>query len=78
MHTLDNEKIASVGIGHKYIFVELSDGKIIKIPLSYTKKLAHAKLIDLIDYKIIGNGRGIHFPKIDEDISLRGILRDLG
>jgi len=77
MNTLEKDKIESIGIGHKNIFVELKGGKIIKVPLTYTKKLSNAKLFDLIDYKIIGDGVGIHFPRIDEDISLSGILKEI-
>lgn len=78
MNILEKDKIASIGIGHSKLFVELESGKIIIVPLNYTKKLSNAKLLDLLDYKIIGNGAGIHFPKIDEDISLAGILKDFG
>ena len=77
MNTLEENRIASVGIGRKNLFIELENGKIIKIPRSYTKKLSNAKLLELLDYAIIGDGIGIHFPTIDEDISLQGILQDL-
>ncbi len=76
MNILDEERIKSIGIGHQSLFIELRNGKIIKVPLQYTKKLANAKILDLIDYKIIGDGIGIHFPAIDEDISLKGIIED--
>ena len=76
MNILDEERIKSIGIGHQNLFIELKSGKIIKVPLEYTKKLANAKVLDLVDYKLIGDGIGIHFPVIDEDISLKGIIED--
>ena len=76
MNTLQENRIESVGIGHKNLFIELENGKILKVPRTYTKKLSNARILDLIDYRIIGGGIGIHFPAIDEDISLQGILQD--
>jgi hypothetical protein len=56
------------------IYVELNSGDILTLPYSYTKKLENASENDLKDYRLIGGGIGIHFLKIDEDISLSGII----
>jgi len=69
-------KIKSIGIGKDKIFVELKPFKIITIPKNYTKKLQNASIKDLEEYEIIGDGIGIHFPKIDEDIGVDGIVKD--
>jgi hypothetical protein len=65
--------IKKVELGDK-IYVELNSGDILTLPFSYTKKLENASENDLKDYRLIGGGIGIHFLKIDEDISLSGII----
>ena len=44
--------------------------------LSSYKRLSGAAKEDLLTYELTGNGTGIHWPKIDEDLSLKGFLRD--
>jgi len=80
MNTLNKNKILikSLGFGSDKFFVELNNGKILAVPYSYTKRLSKASLEELQEYHIIGGGRGIHFPLIDEDISTEGIIRDFG
>ena len=56
------------------IHVYLSSGDILTIPYDYTSKISQASKEDLSKYHLIGGGIGIHFEKIDEDISLKGII----
>jgi len=44
------------------------------IPYSYTKKIQSVTKEQLINYRLIGNGAGVHFEETDEDISLGGII----
>lgn len=68
-----NTSITRVDFGDKiYIYLKSSD--ILTIPYSYTKKIQNAKKEQLLNYRIIGGGIGIHFEEIDEDISLSGII----
>ncbi len=79
MTTLNNKiMIQSVGFGDKKMYIELSTNRILAVPYTYTKRLESASRSDLEEYRLIANGIGIHFEKIDEDISLEGILRDFG
>lgn len=80
MGILQNNKIliSSVGFGEDKIFIELNTSRVLTVPYSYTKKLESASLADLKDYRLIANGVGIHFNKIDEDLSVDGIIRDFG
>ena len=48
------------------------------VPYRYTKRLSNANKEELQEYRLIANGIGIHFDKIDEDISVEGIIRDFG
>jgi hypothetical protein len=79
MNTLNNRLlIKSVGFGDEKIYIELTSTKVLTVPYTYTQKLKSANPKDLQDYRLIANGIGIHFPKIDEDISVEGIIRDFG
>ena len=70
--------INSIGLSDKKMFIELNNERILKVPYSYTPKLKNATQSQLKSYRLIANGIGIHFDKIDEDISLEGIIRDFG
>jgi len=79
MSTLKNKiLIKSVGFGSDRLFIELNTGRVLVVPYSYTKRLEQATEDELREYRLIGGGRGIHFPLIDEDISVDGIIRDFG
>ena len=70
--------IQSVGFGNEKMYIELSTNRVLAVPYTYTERLKSAKKEDLEDYRLIANGVGIHFEKIDEDISVEGIIRDFG
>jgi len=79
MTTLTNRTlIESVGFGRDKMYIELNTNRVLTVPYTYTKRLANASLDELQAYRLIANGIGIHFEKIDEDISLEGIIRDFG
>lgn len=65
--------IVRIDFGDK-IYIYLNSGDILTIPYSYTKKIENAKKEQLLSYRIIGGGIGVHFEDIDEDISLGGIV----
>jgi len=69
-----NTKIIKLTFDDK-IYVSLSTGDILTIPFNYTKKLARSTKEELSSYRLIADGIGVHFDKIDEDISLSGIVR---
>ncbi len=69
MHTF----ISRLDFGDK-IYVYLQSGDILTIPYSYTKKIQQATKEELLTYRLIGGGIGVHFESIDEDISLGGII----
>ena len=68
-----NTSISRLDFGNK-IYIYLSSGDILTIPYNYTKKIENAKKEQLLSYRIIGGGVGVHFELIDEDISLDGIV----
>jgi Protein of unknown function (DUF2442) len=54
--------------------VELADGRTIAAPLAWYPRLAHATAQERGSWRLIGGGRGIHWPDIDEDISVANLL----
>jgi hypothetical protein len=54
--------------------VELSDGRTISVPLGWFPRLEYATPSERANWRLIGNGRGIHWEDIDEDISVEGLL----
>lgn len=57
------------------LFVRLEDGREIAVPLEWFPKLRDAQTEDLNNWRLIGNGIGIHWETLDEDISIEGLLR---
>ena len=58
----------------KRLHVCLSDGREISVPLSWFPRLQHATDDQRQQWESIGNGVGIHWEAIDEDISVAGLL----
>ena len=54
--------------------VALSDGRTIIVPLAWYPRLATATRKDLERFEISPSGYGIHWPKMDEDLSVYGFL----
>ncbi|MBM4125224.1 MAG: DUF2442 domain-containing protein [Nitrospira sp.] len=54
--------------------VELSDGRMIAVPLAWYPRLLHASKKERGNWRLIGKGQGIHWNNLDEDISVEGLL----
>lgn len=63
-----------ISITDDSLFVDLSDGRTISVPLEWYPRLLHATLAERNHWRLIGKGHGIHWEKIDEDISIEGLL----
>ena len=55
--------------------VFLSDGREIRVPLEWFPMLRDASPEERLHWRLIGKGIGIHWPGLDEDLSLEGLLR---
>ena len=64
----------SVEISDDTLSVGLSDGRIVSVPISWYSRLSHALPRHRSVWKFIGGGHGIHWPELDEDISVENIL----
>lgn len=54
--------------------VDLSDGRSISVPVGWYPRLEHASAEELQNWRLIGQGEGIHWKDLDEDISVEGLL----
>jgi len=55
--------------------VYLVDGRKVSVPLAWFPRLAAANDAQRSSWEILGDGQGIHWPDVDEDLSVSGILR---
>jgi len=56
------------------LVVRLEDGRAVHVPVQWFPRLRDASPEDRADWRLIGRGVGIHWPKLDEDVSVRGLL----
>ncbi len=56
------------------LIVDLDDGRTVSVPLAWFPRLQHASRKELNNWRLVGRGEGIHWPDLDEDISVEGIL----
>jgi len=54
--------------------VRLDDGRALSVPLTWYPRLLHGTAAERETYELIGDGEGIHWPALDEDISVEGLL----
>lgn len=54
--------------------VQLNDGRVISVPIEWYPRLSHGTDKERGNWRLIGRGDGIHWPDLDEDISIEGLL----
>jgi len=78
MNTLETElRLAAaqkVAVNHEALTVELADGRTVSAPLGWYPRLQHASADERKNWRLTGCGEGIHWPDLDEDISVENIL----
>lgn len=52
----------------------LADGRVIAAPLAWLPRLLHASSDERRNWRLIGGGLGVHWPDLDEDVSIEGLL----
>ena len=67
-------RIKNIEITDDSIIAQLTDGRTISVPLVWSWRLAEATPKQRKHYEIIGDGHGVHWPDVDEDISADGML----
>lgn len=71
---IDAPTAESVSVSDDTLSVDLTDGRSISVPIEWFPRLVHATSQEREKWRLIGNGQGIHWDQIDEDISIEGLL----
>ncbi len=73
--TLEREPEATrVESDETHLVVHLADGRAVVVPLEWYPRLLHGSPAERAVYELIGRGYGIHWPELDEDIHVEGLL----
>jgi hypothetical protein len=78
MNTSVNGRAKAVSFDEDNMWVELTDGRQLGVPLVYFPRLLDASAEDRLAFVISGGGIGIHWDSLDEDISVEGLLLGVG
>jgi hypothetical protein len=77
MNTLEpkaGEQVVDVRVTEESLIVDLADGRSVSVPLAWYPRLLNASPEQRNRWETAGAGFGIHWPEIDEDLSVQGIL----
>ena len=69
-----SKKAVNVSFHEKKMKIFLEDGREISVPLEWFSSLWNATAVQLNNWRLIGNGEGIHWDEIDEDILVENLL----
>lgn len=67
-------RIKDIEVTEDTITAYLIDGRTISVPLVWSWRLTEATAEQRANFEIIGDGHGVHWPDIDEDVSAEGML----
>jgi hypothetical protein len=77
MNTLtlaSNPRALRAEITDETLTICLADGRVVSVPISWYPRLSNALPEHRAVWEFIGEGHGIHWPELDEDISVEGLL----
>jgi hypothetical protein len=69
-----DERVADVRFDAERLIVDLADGRTIAVPLAWYPRLLDATPAQRANWTKAGGGFGIHWPDVDEDLSVEGLL----
>lgn len=64
----------AVRFGVDTFVVDLADGRSLTVPMAWYPRLLHGTLAERENWQLIGRGQGIHWPSLDEDLSIESLL----
>ena len=67
-------RVKNVTVTDDLITFHLVDGRVISVPLVWSWRLSEATPAQRDNYEIIGDGQGVHWPDVDEDLSVEGMF----
>ena len=68
---------SAIEVTEDELTVDLKDGRSVSVPLAWFPRLLHGTSDERGNWEILGDGEGIHWPDLDEDISVEGLLLGL-
>ena len=74
LETIAPPRAVNVTVTDDTLSVDLEDGRSISVPIVWYPRLAHATPEERVNFRISGAGYGIHWPDLDEDIGIEGLL----
>jgi len=72
--TLAPPRALAVRVTDDTLSVDLEDGRSISVPIGWYPRLAHGTPAERSNWRLSGAGYGIHWPDLDEDLSVEGII----
>ena len=63
-----------VAVSDDTLTVDLADGRTVSVPLAWYPRLSHGSEAERTNWRLVGQGEGIHWPDLDEDISVESLL----
>jgi hypothetical protein len=69
-----NKAPQNVKVTDDTLIVDLSDGRTVSVPLSWFSHLLHGTLDERNKWRLIGDGEGVHWPDLNEDISVENLI----
>jgi len=75
--TILEPRASRVQVGEDSLVVDLVDGRTLMVPIAWYPRLAHGSLAERKKFELLGDGVGIHWPDLDEDISVEGLIAGL-
>ena len=73
-HNGDDQRAVRARVTRDALTVDLADGRTLIVPLAWYPRLLHGNAMERSRWRLIGGGVGIHWPDLDEDISVAGLL----
>ena len=67
-------RATAVRLTEDALVVDLADGRTVSVPLAWYPRLLHGSTVERVNHRFIGEGEGIHWPDLDEDVSVENIL----
>jgi hypothetical protein len=68
-------RVKDVTVTDELITFHLMDGRVISVPLAWSWRLSEATPEQRENFEIVGDGQGVHWPEVDEDLSAEGMLQ---
>lgn len=63
-----------IHVSDEWLTVHLADGRVLRVPLHWYPRLAHAAVAEREHWRLLGDGYAVEWPELDEHIGVEGLL----